>query len=352
MISDISIEPFRGDLKGLESMAHSSWRDEYGMDSFPNFYRPAFLKYLFDRIPDKRYLIGAYQEDQIVSFLANLPQRFCFQGKTFRAVYSCLMVTKKELLHRGIGKALIHEALKLNQSLNIDFSLLTLEKGHRSTMMIQNFEQTGHPVEQVKRNHVVARILDLPSVRESEGLKKWESTAIKFIGAHRNPKEMKSVSLREFRPKDLSRCLELLNQYQGKVELALIWDRDDLACELDFPGVSQTLVCEKSGQVEGLINFIYHEHLGRTKRRWAWINHVAYPDLSSRERYGFIQGFLQYIKEEHCVGAIEWTKNYYSMRPLFRSRFFPYFRSVNLVSWTFNKEISLKDISRVYEVQI
>ncbi|MFO7981668.1 MAG: hypothetical protein R6V00_12690 [Candidatus Aminicenantes bacterium] len=352
MLSDISIDCFRGDLESLERMAHSSWRDEYGMESFPNFYRPAFLKYLFDRIKDDRYIIAAYRGNEIVSFLANLPQKFHFQDKIFRAVYSCLMVTKKELLHRGIGKAIINEALKLNQSLKIDFSLLTLEKGHRSTMMIKNFEETGHPVERVKRNHVVARILDLPSVIESEGLKKWESAAIKVIGAQRRPKNASSILLREYKSEDIDGCLNLLNQYKDRIPLALIWERDELACELDFPGVSQTLVYEKSGKVEGLINFIYHQHLGKSKKRWAWINHVAYPKLTARERFDFIQAFLQYLKKSDCVGAIEWTKNYYPMGALYRSRFFPYFRSVDLVSWTFNKKISLKKISGVYEVQI
>ena len=50
MLSDISIEPFRGDMEGLERMAHYSFRHEYGIESFPNFYRPAFLRFLFDRI--------------------------------------------------------------------------------------------------------------------------------------------------------------------------------------------------------------------------------------------------------------------------------------------------------------
>jgi len=352
MLADITIDFFRGDLEELERMAHFSWRDEYGIESFPNFYRPAFLNYLFDRIKDDRYLIAAYRGDEIVSFLANLPQKFYFQGKIYRAVYSCLMVTKKELLHRGLGKAIISEALKMNKSFNIDFSLLTLEKGHRSTAMIRSFEETGHPVERVKRNHVVARVLDLPGVTESEGLKQWERAAIKIIGAHRKPKKAFPIWVREYKSEDIDECLNLLNQYKDRIPLALIWNRDELACELDFLDVSQTLVYEKAGRVEGLINFIYHQHLGKTKKRWAWINHVAYPELTAGERYDFIQAFLQYIKKAGCVGAIEWTKNYYSMSPLYRSRFFPYFRSVDLVSWTFNKDISLENISSVYEVQI
>ncbi len=352
MLAGISIEPFRGDLEGLEQMAHSSWRDEYGVESFPNFYRPAFLKFLFDRIEDKDHLIAAYRGDEIVSFLANLPQRFRFDGKVYRAVYSCLMVTRKELLRQGIGKALIEAALELNQKFHYDFSLLTLEKGHRSTSMIKKLEATGHPVEWVKRNYVVARVLDIERVASSEGLKKWEMTAIKILGAHRKPKRRPSVPVREYQEKDLGKCQDLLNQYGDKIRLALVWESDELAWELDYPNVSQTLVYEKQGNVEGLINFIYHEHLGKTQEKWAWVNHVAYPELSNRERLRFLEAFLGYIQDAGCVGAIEWTRKYYPMKPLYRARFFPYFRYVNLVSWTFNPELSLKKIPRVYEVQI
>jgi hypothetical protein len=38
----ISIEDFRGDAAGLEKMAHTAWRDEYHLDSYPNLYRPEY----------------------------------------------------------------------------------------------------------------------------------------------------------------------------------------------------------------------------------------------------------------------------------------------------------------------
>ncbi len=40
------------------------------------------------------------------------------------------------------------------------------------------------------------------------------------------------------------------------------------------------------------------------------------------------------------------------MTPFYRSRFFPYFRAVNMVSWTFNPDLSIQNIPDVYEVQI
>ncbi len=352
MLSDISIEPFRGDIEGLEKMAFSSWRDEYGIESFPNFYRPAFLKYLFGHIQDERALIAAYRGDEVVSFLANLPRHFSFKGKKYYAALSCIMVTRKELLRRGLGLAIIREGLKFNKELKYDFTLFTLESGHRSSLMIKKLEESGDPVKFVKRMYVVARVLDLERASVSEGLKSWEKVAIKIIGAHRHPKTNSSVSVREYRPEDIEACLNLLNQYKEHVGLARVWERDELAWELDYPDVSKTLVYEKSGRVEGLINYILYEHIGKTKERWAWINHVAYPTLSGRERVGFINAFLHYIKESNCIGALEFTKKYYPMAPLYKAHFFPYFRSVKMVSWSFNPDVVIENIPDVYEVQI
>ncbi|UCE40821.1 MAG: GNAT family N-acetyltransferase [Candidatus Aminicenantes bacterium] len=352
MLSGIDIEAFRGDLEGLEKMAHSAWRDEYGIESFPNLYRPKFLRFVFDRIEDKNHLIAAYRGDEIVSFMANLPRRFSIEGKIYTGVYTCLLVTRKELLRQGIANALIREALELNKKARYDLSIFALEKGHRSTQLVKKLEATGNPVQWLKRNGVIARVLDLKRAAASEGLKTWEKTAIRIIGAQKSPKKRGSIPFREYRPKDLARCQTLLNQYTDKIKLALVWDSEELGVELDYPDVSQTVVYEKDGKVEGLINFIYHDHLGKTKERWAWINHVAYPALYPRERRRFVEAFLCYVQDTGCLGAVEWTRKYYPMEPLYRNRFFPYFRYVNMVAWTFNQDISLRKIPAVYEVQI
>jgi GNAT superfamily N-acetyltransferase len=354
VIEGVVIEPFRGDYEALERMAHASWRDEYGEASFPNFYRPEFLHYLFDRIPaDKRdHLVGAYKDGECIAFLANLPQKFQFRERTYNAIYSCLLVTRKEHLRQGVALALIRAAVEGNRKYGYDFSLLTLETGHRSTKMMNKFRAEGCRIESIRKSGVLARILDLGRVAASENLKGYEKTAVRLIRGHRRPKPAPEVALRDYRPMDLDACHALLDRYRGTAPLARIWDKEELAVELAWPDVSRTLIWEKGGRIHALINFIVHEHLGRTVERWAWINHVAFPDLSPSERAAFLRAYLCLIRAEGFVGTVDFTKRGWPAGPFYRAGFFPYPRAVNLVSWTFNPDVSLAGIPVVYEIQV
>ncbi|MBE3109663.1 MAG: GNAT family N-acetyltransferase [Acidobacteria bacterium] len=354
MIEGISIETFKGDYEGLERMAHASWRDEYGEASFPNFYRPAFLRYLFDRIPaaKKDHLVAAYKGGEIIAFLANLPQRFDLRGSVYNAIYSCLLVVRKEYLRRGIALDLIRTAVEANKRYGYDFSLLTLETGHRSTLMMDKLRAEGNRIERIRKSGVMARILDLGRVDASEDLKGYEKAAIRLIGAHRPPKAAPAVALREYRASDLDACHDLLDRYRKTVALARVCAKGELAPEFEYPDVARTLVWEKDGRVQAMINFILHDHLGKKVERWAWINHVAFPDLSPAERVAFLRAYLNAIKAAGCIGTIDFTKRGWPAGPFYRARFIPYPRAVKLVSWTFNPSISLAAIPVVYEIQV
>jgi GNAT superfamily N-acetyltransferase len=354
MLEGVSIGAFNGDYEGLERMAHASWRDEYGQASFPNFYRPAFLRYLFDRVPaaKKDHLAAAYKGGEIVAFLANLPQRFDLRGSVYNAIYSCLLVVRKEYLRKGIALDLIRAAVEANKKYGYDFSLLTLETGHRSTLMMDKLRAEGNRIERIRRSGVMARILDLGRVDASEDLKGYEKAAIRLIGAHRPPKAAPGVALREYRASDLDACHGLLDRYRKTVALARVCAKEELAPELDYPDVARTLVWEKDGRVQAMVNFVLHDHLGKKVERWAWINHVAFPDLTPAEQASFLRAYLARIREDGSIGTIDFTKRGWPAGPFYRARFIPYPRAVNLVSWTFNPDISLAGIPVVYEIQV
>jgi hypothetical protein len=92
--------------------------------------------------------------------------------------------------------------------------------------------------------------------------------------------------------------------------------------------------------------------MGKRTVPYAWINHVAYPDLSRAERAAFLRAYLTRIKADGFAATIDFTKRGWTAGPFTRARFFPFPRAVNLVSWTFNPAISLAGIPVVYEIQV
>ncbi|MCX6569193.1 MAG: hypothetical protein NT147_09115, partial [Candidatus Aminicenantes bacterium] len=277
---------------------------------------------------------------------------FDLRGSVYNAIYSCLLVVRKEYLRRGIALDLIRAAVEANKKYGYDFSLLTLETGHRSTLMMDKLRAEGNRIERIRKSGVLARILDLGRVDASEDLKGYEKAAIRLIGAHRPPKAAPGVVLREYRAADLGACHDLLDRYRKTVALARVCSREELAPELDCPDVARTLVWEKDGRVQAMVNFILHDHLGKKVERWAWINHVAFPDLAPAERASFLRAYLARIREDGFIGTIDFTKRGWPAGPFYRARFIPYPRAVNLVSWTFNPDISLAGIPVVYEIQV
>ncbi|MGB9893803.1 MAG: hypothetical protein ACPLRA_05270, partial [Candidatus Saccharicenans sp.] len=327
-----------------------------GLASFPNLYRPDFVRYLMDMAPDRRHFVAAYRGDEILAFLGNLPRTFQYQGKTFRAILSCLLVSHKEYARKGLAQAVIREALKINQEItHYDFALLYLESGHRSSRLIEKFKQEGQPLQFLKKMFVLGRVLDLERVVYSEGLKNWEKAAIKLWGAHRVPKSNLSdhLQLEDFEPGDLGEATKLLNSYAGQVSLArVLLNQQELLRELAFPGVSKTLSIKKEGKFIGLLNYFDHQHIGKSVERWAWLNHIYLEALSASEKVWIINSFLNYLQRQGTIGVIEWNKGYYPNGFLYRSRFFPYFRSVNLYAWVFNQNLTFRPMKSVYEVQI
>jgi GNAT superfamily N-acetyltransferase len=355
----LSIEPFRDDLEQLEAMAHKSWREEYGQASFPNLYRPDFVRYLMRTIPDRNHFLAAYKDGEILAFLANLPRVISYGGQSYRAILSCLLVSRKEYARQGLATALIKEAVKINrEKAGYDLALLYLEKGHKSSLLIQKLKEEGENLQFLKNMFVLGRVLNLERVARSEGLKSWEKLAIKLWRAHRlpakeNPEEFEIWPLKP-EERTISRViLNWLNRYQEQVDLARVWqDEPELLRELAVPGVSETVWLSKKGQPVAVFNYFLHHHLGQTVEHWAWVNHVAFDGLSETEQVRAVNYFLRYLAEKEVVGVVEWNRKYYPPKILYRAHFFPYFRSVNLYAWVFNPGLQLKPVKSVYEVQI
>ena len=351
MTEEIVIEDFRGDAAALEKMACHAWRDEYGIDSYPNLYKPEYLDYLMRGMDDPRLAIAAYQGDEIVGFLLSIPRIMTLDGVEYRVALTCLLVVRREQMRRGLAQAMIEEGLKRNEALQFDFTLFYLETGHRSSWMFKKLARAGFPIERVKRMRITARVLNMRPIRESENIKWYEGLAMRILGADHPPAGDMDPRTRIAGPEDAPAIAELLNRHKDKVRLARVFSEEEVERELLAGPIARTVVWDDGG-IKGVIASVTVDHVGRKTVPWSWVNHVWWDELSLSERFSFTRSYLLDATARGHAGVVEWTKNTYPTAALYLSRFVPYPRSVDMMSWRFRNDITLSDIPDVYEVQI
>jgi predicted N-acetyltransferase YhbS len=350
MGEDISVEPFRGDWDELQRMAIASWRDEYGIASFPDLYHPGFTRFLVEGAPPD-HLIAAYDRERCVAFLANLPRRVRLHGVDARACLAGLLTSRKDYLRQGIAERMIRSALKLNDRYGYQLVYFYLESGHRSTRLFRKLTAQGERIVPLKKIYVWGRVLDLPRVQRSEGLKGWEAAALRLLGHGRPLADVAVEGLRRYRPDDLGDCMALAARVAERADLARRFETAELAHWLESPR-THTLVVERANAITAFVNWIDHVHLGAQPERWAWMAHAAVDELPRREAGRLYRAWLAQLAKEGVVGALEWGMGYHRRGPLWRSRFVPYPRSVTLYAWLFDRALDARPLGSLFDVQV
>jgi len=353
-MSDIEYRDFDGDVDALGEMAQGSWYEEYGLSTWPDLYKPELVRHFLKDVTDPRYLVGAYDGKRLVAFLANLPRTYRLNGKTYKAAMSCMLVGHKDYRKRGIILNLINDCLRRNEDIGCDFVLMYLEQKHRSSQLFEKHINPKHRIQTLITMHPIARPIDFDLLAGAERLKWYERFAIKLLGAHRPPKAPKVPgTVRPYEDADLPAILALTGNYPDDNRLVRVFDSGSLGHQLHTAGATSTMVYEREGAVRGFMNYTHLDLLGPGKRYpWAWLDYLYWEGLSSREKRALIAGTWELARQQGIMAVMEWNKNYYKNGPLYRSRFVPYPRYLDLNAWVFNPDLDLSGIKSVFEQQV
>jgi hypothetical protein len=345
----IELRTFDGDFEALSAMAREPWLEEHGEHSFPDLYRPALARHFFADVPDPRFLVAAYDGAKLVAFIANLPRTYRLNGHTYQGVYSCMLVGRKG--YQGAVVYLIAESLRRNQEFGADLALMTLEKPQRSWLMFDRYMKPQHQVVTLKTMAPLLHAVDFEKIVVSENLTWYEVAAIKLFGAHRRLFAPPPVGVvRPYRDTDLAQILALTRRYSDHDSLVRDFDQASLARHLHTEDVTSTVVYERDGTVVGFVNFTIRDMINRRgSHRWAWLDFLYWQGLSRQEKQALLAGWWEASREQNCIGLLEWNKDYYSKGPLFRARFIPYPRFLEVDAWILNPALSLQRIGSVFE---
>jgi hypothetical protein len=147
--------------------------------------------------------------------------------------------------------------------------------------------------------------------------------------------------------------LALTGNYPDDDRLVRVFDSGSLGHQLHTPGATSTVVYERDGAVRGFMNYTHLDLLGPNKRYpWAWLDYLYWEGLGAREKRALIAGTWELARQQGIMAVMEWNKNYYKNGPLYRSRFIPYPRYLDLNAWIFNPDLDLSGIKSVFEQQV
>ena len=346
----IEIRDFDGDLDALGDMAYETLLEERGNDNWLDYYRPEVARHLFAEVPDPRFLIGAYDGGRLVAFVANLPRRYRLNGQTYLGTWSTMMAARRD--YRGAAIYLIAECLRRSRDFGGDLAIVTIErKGRRSHRLYNAYLRPRFPLIRVKPMHAIVRAIDFEAIARTQGLSWPVIAGTKLWGAHRPilPPAVPGV-VRPYGPTDVDAILALLGRYSDRNKLVRVFSREALARRLAWPGVTATVVYEREGSIQGLINFTAHELVSQRGRgRWAWLDFLFWDGLSRGEQGALLSGVWETARALGCMGLLDWSKGYYDTAPLWRARFVPYPNIIELNIWVLNPRLDVRGIRGIVE---
>jgi GNAT superfamily N-acetyltransferase len=131
----------------------------------------------------------------------------------------------------------------------------------------------------------------------------WERLATSALGPvlaftpHRH-----DPGARAYRVGDLERCAQILEKVSAGLDWALVWSPQQLANQLESP-VSHTLVFDRDGQVQAMVNYHCLSYHGRKPVRAALIDLWADDEVSGAQRVRLL-GHLCNDLREHDVHLV------------------------------------------------
>ncbi|HEX8282686.1 MAG TPA: GNAT family N-acetyltransferase [Pyrinomonadaceae bacterium] len=268
------------------------------------------------------YLLAAYDGGRLVGTLLGEPFRFWLRGRgeCEAAVASWFTV---DPAHRqsGVGSKLADEMQRRLRERGAPFLFGFAIRG----TVGQYYWESAPGSQILGRVGFWCRIFDVKAVRDCLYAGLFDRVTLSILNAVQNPhpRPADTDGIRDYRPEDLPRALELVNGMRDGVDVSYVWDEPRLRRQLMFKGVPRTLVYEERGRVEGLLNYYPINFDGRTTLRSAFIDLLAFGSASYAARKKLLRAAMAQMIREGIEMALLLRVPCFASRPLWATGFVP-----------------------------
>jgi GNAT superfamily N-acetyltransferase len=345
----IEIRPFEGDAEELAAFTQRVWRQSYAGQMLTPLWSKEFMERdLLADGQDRDFLIAAYDGARLVGSHPAKPIPIRLHGKKLPATWASFLSVDPDYRRRGVALKLQAEYVRKHQEREIPVNFGYLYLRSARSMGPEFWRRQPGGVRIVAKLGMWVRALDHAAVARFElyRTEAWGARALSLV--QRTPREPSDTTgIRLYRPKDLDDCRALLDRAGEKADLAYLWEPDVTARQLDYPGLSKTLVLDHQGRVGGLVNYTLLDVLGRCPMRVARLDSLAFDSLESRDRRRLLAAALCEMAADGAKGAMMLRGSWHGWRELLGAGFLPVPPEFYYVGLTLRDGVPLDRVRRL-----
>ena len=347
----IEIRTFEGDAAELSEFTTGVWRKSYrGKMPVPLWSPRLFRRELLPTDDDPRdYLVAAYDGTRLVGSHPARAVPISLHGEERSATWGSFLTVDPDYRRQGIA-----------QKMHVEFQKRHQERGaavNFGYLYIRNIRSLGPKfwLKQPEGTTIVRKLgfwvrpLDHRAVARFElyWFEAWGSRMLSLF--QRRPKPPRDVTgIRLYQGEDLSDCIELVRDRAASADLAYLWSPDELARLLDCRDLSRTVVLQRDGRVEGLVNYYRFEVLGRSPIEVGVIDLLAFGKLPVRDRQRLLRAALCQMAEDGLKAAMCLRGSWYAGRQMVRAGFYPFPHEYYYVGNKMQPDVPLENIRRLH----
>lgn len=304
----VKLDLFQGDHNELATFVSDVWRRSYsGKMTFPVWSAEYFRWHFPENDPQARErMIAAYDGDRLAGVLLGIPLRFRTPDKSLPgAMCSWLSIDQDYRGHR-LAVELDRVRQERLRSLGTDLVVSYRFVGSRHSQAERPDHPHGSNKQFLRRVGFWSRVIDPVRMwkwdrKQAEGLMALGSYPV--AGIPRSNCEKHGIRVGQLQ--DLPGCLSLLQRHTESMSLAIDWDESTLKRQLFGSPISHTLVCERGGEIRGVINFHLLEFQGRTCEPIGIIDVASLQELPHSSRVALMNEAMRVMRQHGAILALK-----------------------------------------------
>jgi len=304
----VRIDQYQGDAEELSDFVTRVWRESYaGKMTFP-IWTADYFRWHFglNESCDRSHLLAAYDGSLLAGVLLGMPRGLRTPSQRLKAsLWSWLSI---DPAYGGQRLAVRLDAERVNrlQATGTDLAFSYRFVGSRHSQA-QRPKPIGQQDKQFLRKiGLWVRVLD------SKKMYRWDMKRLEgFCSLISRP--LTGISspgraanaIRPVTAADIPACLALLQEQTAKMSLAIDWDIVTLTHQLLGHPISQALVFEAGGTIQGLINFHLLPFQARTIEQVGIFDVIAINRLTHADRVCFLNAALIQMQQQGAMLALK-----------------------------------------------